>query len=74
MRLPKFWRDKGGWNDNVTTASMAVCIFGTCGIGFWVDWPWLCLAGLILGPVVGWFLGFFVVSFLCKFFLETKEK
>lgn len=39
------------------------------GLGWWIKSPVFVLAGLALGPVVGWFLGLLVVLILCRIFM-----
>jgi hypothetical protein len=74
MRLPKFWRDTGRWNDPVVSAGIIVGMAGWGGLGWWLGKPWLLLAAVFLGPVSGLFLGLAVVAVLCRFFAETKDR
>jgi hypothetical protein len=72
MRLPKFWRDTGAWNDPVVSAGVAAGLAVWGGLGWWLGLPWLLRTAVFLGPVSGLFLGLGVVAVLCRFFAGPK--
>jgi hypothetical protein len=71
MRLPKFWRDKGSWNDPVVSAGIIVGLAAWGGLALRFPTPWLLFAAVFLGPISGLFLGMGVVMVLCRFFAKT---
>jgi hypothetical protein len=73
MRLPKFWRDCGAWNEPVVTAGIVVGLLAWGGVGWWLGSPWLLGAAVLLGPLSGFLLGLGVVVVLCRFFVETRH-
>jgi hypothetical protein len=72
MRLPRFWRDAGRWNDPVVSAAVVVGLVVWGGLGWWLSLPWLLLAAGVLGPASGFLLGLGVVAVLCRYFAHTK--
>lgn len=72
MKLPKFWRDTGTWNDSVVSACTVLGLVAWGGLGWWLELPWLLGAAVFLGPVSGLFLGLGVVAVLCRFFAEKN--
>jgi hypothetical protein len=73
MRLPRFWRDCGAWNDPVVSVGIVLGLAAWGGLGWWLETPWLLLAAVFLGPVSGFLLGMAVVAVLCRFFADPKE-
>jgi hypothetical protein len=72
MRLPKFWRHNGTWNDSVVSTAILLALGGWVGLGWWLESPGLMRAAVFLGPVTGLGLGLGVVALLCEFFVERK--
>jgi hypothetical protein len=72
MRLPKFWRDTGSWNDPVVSTGILFGLGAWAGLGWWLALPWLLYASVILGPASGFLLGFGAVSVLCRFFAKEN--
>lgn len=70
MKLPKFWRDKGTWNDPVVSAGVVLGLASWVGLGWLLDFPALMIAGMLLGPFSGFCLGIGIVAVLCRYFTE----
>jgi len=68
MRLPRFWRDKGTWNDPVVSAGILLGVAAWAGLAWVLESPALLLAAVFLGPLTGLGLGLVVVACLCRFF------
>ena len=69
MKLPKFWRDKGTWNES----AIALCIAASLGICCFVfarfDVPiWIGLFAVPLAMVLGFGIGLAFVAILSGFF------
>jgi hypothetical protein len=68
MKLPKFWRDTGGWNDAVVSAGVVLGLLMWGGVAWWAQTPWL----MVLGLPTGFCLGVSLVAILCGFFTRPK--
>lgn len=64
MRLPKFWRSTGSWNDPVILIGQFVGVVGCIFLGEWLESPWLAFGVMIISPLFGFFLGLGVVVML----------
>jgi hypothetical protein len=73
MRLPRFWRDSGTWNDAVVSTGVALSLIVWGGLAWWVNQPWMYFAALFLGLASGFFIGVAVVAILCRFFTEKSD-
>ena len=68
MRLPKFWKDTGGWNDTVVTMAVVISISSGLLLSIRHQLIVLALGSIILGPIIGFISGLFAVVILCKLF------
>lgn len=69
MKLLKFWPDRGGYNDTVVSLSIFLTMASSFACDAWYGAPWWALlVCLLLGPIVGFVLGFALVIFLCTYF------
>ena len=71
MRLPKFWRDCGQWNDLLVQGAIVLSICAWGGLAFAIGSPWLGLATILLGPITGLFVGFLLIHVLCTYFCKN---
>jgi hypothetical protein len=69
MKLPKFWRDTGGWNDSVVTGGLVLGLLMWGGVAWWARTPWLA----VLGLPTGFCLGFGMAAILCFSFTDPKD-
>ncbi len=68
MKLPKFWRDTGAWNDTVVAAGDVVGLLIWGGVAWWTKTLWL----VGLGLPTGFCLGVGMVAILCGLFTAPK--
>lgn len=68
VHLPKFWKDKGGWNDSIVTLAITASVAGGLLLSFRCNSIMLAIGTLILAPIIGLLLGFCVVFVLCTYF------
>jgi hypothetical protein len=73
MRLPRFWRDSGRWNDAVVSTAVSVTLIAWGGLAWCVHRPGMYFAAVFLGPASGLFLGLAVIAILCRFFRDTQD-
>jgi hypothetical protein len=74
MKLPRFWRDTGSWNDPVVSTGIVLGLATWGGLGWWLELPWLLAAAVLLGPASGGLLGLGLVAVLCRFFAKEKAE
>ncbi|QDU06551.1 hypothetical protein V6x_63050 [Gimesia chilikensis] len=67
MKLPKFWKDTGSYNDTAIQLSIFACILACTYFGLAYDMHWLLLGSIIIGPVMGFVIGFSLILFLCTY-------
>jgi hypothetical protein len=69
MPWPKFWHDRGSWNDAVVTGAIAVAL-AAAGAVLYVVQPswWPSLAIVLSAPIAGLALGLGVVAVLGAWF------
>jgi hypothetical protein len=68
MRVPRFWKDTGAWNDQIISLTIAASTAGGLFLSSRYHSLILFLASLILGPIMGFFIGFFLVLILVALF------
>lgn len=73
MKFPKFWHEKGTWNDAIVSAGVCLGFAGWVGMGWLLDLPTLMLAGVFLGPISGLCLGIGAVALLCRYCTEPQN-
>jgi hypothetical protein len=64
MRLPKFWPETAGLNEALVTFCIIVSMAGWIAWAWLAESLWLAVAGVILGPVLGFVVGVALVLFL----------
>ena len=71
MRLPKFWKDTGRYNDYLITLTIVagIALGAFASSHFPVPW-WARIFLIIVGLIVGLVLGFGVMHILCTYFSE----
>ena len=67
MRMPKFWKDTGPWNDAVVGLSVTLGLVFWGVLGWALGWWWLVAAAAVLGPVTGFVAGVLLISFLSSY-------
>jgi hypothetical protein len=72
MALPKFWRDRGAWNDAAVNLSISLSLIGWLALSYHLRSWVLAAVSLVLGPITGFFAGFGVVAILCSYFCRRE--
>jgi hypothetical protein len=63
------------WNDTLVSAAIIVGLAVPVGRAlFWPDRPWLLQAAVVLGPLMGLFLGLALVAVLGSYFTAPRDE
>lgn len=68
MRLPKFWKDSGHWNDAVVSLCILLSLLAWLVVAWHFGSYLFALAAVVLAPLFGFGVGVIVVHVLCTYF------
>lgn len=68
MRLPKFWKDSGGWNEPLLQLSIGLPLAVSLAFAYLKGPSLLTIGMMVSSPVVGFIIGLLLIHVLCTYF------